>query len=252
MNLLRLKHLSPGSVPALFLHIQKTAGTTLVNHARQFYGASIASHGDYWGKDPKQLRDIAFVSGHMGYQYARQLMSGRFTFTFLRNPGERIISMYYFCKSRDPREFEIFRKAHEMSFTEFLKAALSDPCVRMHIWNNQVWQLAHGYTHLDDRTVYDFNETELLLLSKEHLAQFSYVGFTETFDTDSIAILKALRLPRPRPLPKQNISPERPKMETLPSDIRETLDELTHLDRRLYDYAKKEFSGTRVKRGGLW
>ncbi len=249
----RLISASPGTVPALFLHIQKTAGTALVSYARQFYGTNLTSHGEYWEKNPEQLCDVGFISGHMGYHFARQLMPGRLTFTFLRDPAERILSMYYFCANQDPSEFEIYQKAHEMELPVFLKAGLNDPCVRMHIWNNQVWQLAHGYTHLDSRTVDDFGETELMILAEEHLGQFSHVGFTETFDTDAATILKALRLPRPRRLPKVNVSPERPRVTEQSQEIKRLLDELTRLDRALYGHAREKFSmGQRKKRGGWW
>lgn len=244
----------PGTIPALFLHIQKTAGTSLVNHARQFYGASLTSHGECWGKNPEQLRNIGFISGHMGYDFARHLMPGRFTFTFLRDPAERILSMYYFCRNRDPGQFEIYRKAREMALPDFLKAALTDPCVRMHIWNNQVWQLAHGYTHLDGRTVDDFSEAKLMCLAKEHLGKFSYVGFTETFDTDAAAILRTLRLPEVTQVLRLNATPDRPKVAELSRGIKGMLDELTVLDRALYDYAWNEFSAKAGKsnRRGWW
>ena len=35
-------------------------------------------------------------------------MDKRYSFIFLRNPIERVLSYYYFCKSRDPKEFEIY------------------------------------------------------------------------------------------------------------------------------------------------
>jgi hypothetical protein len=231
----------PGTVPALFLHIQKTAGTSIVNLARQYYGDSITSHGEYWGRPREQLKYIAFISGHMGYHFALPLMENRFTFTFLRDPAERILSMYYFCKTRDPGEFEIYRRAHEMDLSCFLEAGLSNPCVRMHIWNNQVWQLAHGYTHLDDRTVDDFSEEELLRLAKAHIGELSYVGFTETIEKDSREILCALGIPQPSEIPVENITLDRPNVADISTKAREQLAQLTLLDRQLYDYALKKF-----------
>ena len=66
--------------------------------------------------------------------------------------------MYYFCQSRNPDEFEIYKKARDLNLHDFLAAGLTDRCVRKNIWNNQVWQLAHGYAHLDDRSIEDFGE----------------------------------------------------------------------------------------------
>jgi hypothetical protein len=244
---------SPGTVPALFLHIQKTAGTSIVHLARQFYGEGITSHGECWGRNPEELKHIGFVSGHIGYHFARPLMENRYAFTFLRDPAERILSMYYFCHGRNPDEFEIYQKARELDLVGFLEAGLTDHCVRKNIWNNQVWQLAHGYAHLDDRSIEDFGDAELLELAKTHLAQFSYVGFTETFDADAAVILRALGLPKVKRMPRMNASPERPEGKALSSEIKARLDELTVLDRALYDYAWTQFPAARRKnRGGWW
>jgi len=240
-------------IPALFLHIQKTAGSSLVNQARRFYGESLISHGGYSGKKPNQLRNIGFVSGHFGYHFAQHLMPGRFTFTFLRDPAERVLSMYYFCRNRNPDQFEIYRKAHELTLPDFLEAGLTDPCIRMHIWNNQVWQLAHGYAQLDNRAIDDFSGEELVLLAREHLGHFSFVGFTETFDTDAATVMKALRFPKVKQLPHLNANPEQYRVEELSPKIKLKLDRLTQLDRALYDNAWKEHSVTqRIKRRRWW
>jgi len=243
----------PGEVPALFLHIQKTAGTSIVHVARQYYGQNISSHGDCWGKAPEQLSHIGFISGHVGYNFIRPLMQKRYTFTFLRDPAERILSMYYFCKARDPSEFDIYQKAHEMDLSSFLAAGLSDPCVRMNIWNNQVWQLAHGYASPDGRTAEDFSEIELLHLAKTHLGEFSSVGFTESFASDSVRILKALGLPVIAEVPKMNATPGRPCAAEQSTAVRKLLSCLTELDRQLYEHALNELSTSgRAKHPGWW
>jgi hypothetical protein len=231
------KRVIAGEVKALFLHIQKTAGTSLVNVARPFYDQNISSHGEYWGRSYEQLKDIGFISGHIGYHFAKQFMGQRFSFTFLRDPGERILSMYYFCKGQNPNEFEIYKKAHDLDLQHFLEAAQWDPCIRMHIWNNQVWQLAYGYTHLDTKSIDDFDEAELLNLAKNHLLEFNFFGFTETFDADAAVILAKLGLPKTKHMPRFNDSPYRSSLLTMAPDIRLLIDELTALDRKLYQFA---------------
>ena len=234
----------PGSVPVLFLHLQKTAGTSILHLARKYYGDSIVSHGECWGKSPEQLRQFRFVSGHIGYDFARPLLQGRYTFTFLRDPAERILSMYYFCRTRDPAEYFIYKKARELDLLEFLEAGLHDPWVRKNIWNNQVWQLAHGYAHLDNRTITDFGEDDLLKLAKAHLAELSHVGLTETFATDVAPILKALGLPRMQNMPKLNDMPGRPGTLAQSPTVRRLLHRLTELDQELYAHARNMQQGS--------
>jgi hypothetical protein len=232
------KRKTAGQVKALFLHIQKTAGTSVIHLARQYYGSNLTSHGDCWNGRPQDFQDVGFVSGHIGYQFAKPLMHDRFSFTFLRDPVERILSMYYFCRDRNPDEFEIYRKANELDLTSFLEAALWDPCIRKNVWNNQVWQLAHGYAHQDNRTIGDFEASELLGLAKQHLLEFSFVGFTETFDTDASTILKHLSIPEPSRIPRLNDLPARPHSEELSPAVLNLLAELTVMDNQLYLFAE--------------
>lgn len=224
-------------IPALFLHIQKTAGTSLLEVARRHYGNSLTSHGDCWGHAPEKFKNLGFVSGHFGYDWARHLMEGRFSFTFLREPMERVLSMYYFCRNRNPGEFEIYKKAHALGLTEFLDASFDDPWIRKNIWNNQVWQLAHGYGHLDDRTINDFSESELLSRAKENLVKINYVGFVETIEKDGPEIFSDLKIEFPPILPRINKTGERPLLENVSPKVKCLLQEVTTLDRKLYEYA---------------
>ena len=221
---------------AVFLHIQKTAGTSIVNTARRYYG-EITSHGDCWGHRPEEFNDVRFVSGHIGYDFVKSLIPSRYSFVFLRNPVERVLSLYYFCRTRDPDEFPIYGKASELDLEGFLKAGFTDPVVRNNIWNNQVWQLAHGYANLDKRQINDFEPGHLLELATAHLEQFSYIGFTETFAEDRIAVLKGLGLPLTEECDVVNSNPGRPTAKDFSSNALKLLGQLTHLDQLLYDKA---------------
>jgi len=197
----------------------------------------MTTHGDCWGQRPRDLARVRFVSGHIGYDFARHLMRHRYSFTFLREPTERILSMYHFCRSRDPRKFIIYQRAHELELEEFLRAGFTDPWVKKNIWNNQVWQLAHGYAHLDKRTINDFDETQLLSLAKHHLDELSFVGFTETFQSDAVVVLNALALPSATKITRTNVTHLRPRRDDLSSATVALLDELTQLDQQLYRHA---------------
>ena len=237
-----------GTVRALFLHIQKTAGTAIVHAARRYYGDSITSHGECWGLDADDLEHVRFVSGHIGYDFASPLLQDRYSFTFLRDPISRILSMYYFCRSRDPGEFMIYRRAHELDLCEFLRAGFSDPWIKKNIWNNQVWQLAHGYAHRDGRTISDFTPAELFDMAQCHIKDISFIGFTETFQADASAVLSALALPVTA-MPIVNVTEARRQVEEIPREARLLLEELTVLDRRLYAYARSLRDGAAVRRG---
>lgn len=219
--------------PALFLHIQKTAGSAIVDAARRRYGDDLTRHADCWHLDPKRFAHVGFVSGHFGYDFARSLMPGRYCFTFLREPRERILSMYYFCRSRNPAQFVIYERANAMDLVQFLEAGFTDPWVRKNIWNNQTWQLCHGYSHLDDRTLEDFSPGEMLAGAWQHLQEFNHVGFTETLAADTRIVFRELALELEAPA-RVNVTGERPGLGDVGARERRLLDELTGLDRELY------------------
>jgi len=223
--------------PALFLHIQKTAGTSIIELARQHYNGSLISHGDFMGHKPEEFVKTLFVTGHFGYQFAECLMPSRYSFTFLRNPAERVLSFYYFCRTRDPNELSIYQKAHDFDLVRFLRAGLEDEIVRSRIWNSQVWRLAKGpILGVDDPIVVDSPE-EMLNRAISHLGNFSHIGFTETFEYDRKIILSALSIPETTKEVRVNVSENRPTADDLSPDESMALEELTALDQRLYQYA---------------
>lgn len=239
----------------IFIHIQKTAGTSMVDVARQHYQQNIISHGDYlkgvyhspFKKDfwiDKEVIDrfyhTPFLSGHFGYDFAKLFMDGRYTFTFLRDPIERVLSFYYFCKTRDPNEFETYRICQQFSLDEFLKMGLERPEIGFFIWNNQVWQLACGFGNLKNRDLSSFEAAELLDLAIQHLDDFSYVGLTETFEEDRDKILGDLGIEPPKEKIVSNATATRPTQKELPRSTLKLLEQLTQLDQILYQHVWSE------------
>ena len=121
--------------PAVFLHTQKTAGTTIVTLVASFLGGEyVTSHGDFMDDDGFDPATKPFISGHFGYDYAEELINTRYSFTFLRDPADRILSFYYFCRQSNPDEFPVYKLAHELSLNEFLEEGLSGSLISNYIF----------------------------------------------------------------------------------------------------------------------
>ena len=228
------------------MHIQKTAGTSITEAVRPYYQNDIVSHGDYLKHDTASLKNIPFISGHFGFEYARQFMDDRYSFTFLRDPVERILSFYYFSRTRDPAEFPIYRVAHEMDLAGYLRAGLDRKDVNTYLWNQQAWQLACGWHDPQRREIPDFTEKQILERAKAHVMEFHYIGFAESIAVDSKAILANLHVPVPESLVPANLTPERPKRNDLPAATIRLAEELTRLDAPLYEHAMD------LRRRGFW
>lgn len=224
-------------VPALFMHIQKTAGTSIINMAARHYGNSnISSHGSFVGRSPEEFSKTPFVSGHFGYDFAKKLMPGRFSFTFLREPIERVISFYSFCRSRNPDDLPIYRIAHDLELEGFLHAAKESEIVRRGIWNSQVWRMASG-PGLGTASFNEMSPDEMLTQAVANMSSFSFVGFTETFDNDVTYIGRALRFSSDIKPARVNITPFKVINGDLPLKTMKLIEELTYLDRKLYEIA---------------
>ena len=244
------------------MHIQKTAGTSIVHWIRESYtNKNVISHGDHldgWRDFPlidkffdpeitqNQFGHIPFISGHFGYDFAKLFLNKRFSFTFLRNPIERIISLYYFCLTRDPQEYEIYRLTQTVTLDQFLMLGLVDPSVKACIWNNQAWQLAHGYGNSSGKNISSFSPDEILELAIQHLDEFSYIGFAETFEEDRDHVLKALGIVPPLEKIVSNANPGRPTAKDLPPSTLKLLDELTQLDQILYKEAWSQKKANKI------
>ncbi|MBM9532292.1 sulfotransferase family 2 domain-containing protein, partial [Desulfoprunum benzoelyticum] len=167
---------------------------SLVHLAAAQYGReSIISHGDYVGHSPLFFSNIPFVSGHFGYAYIEPLVKNRKVFTFLREPRERVVSLYYYCCSKPMCDYPIYNIAHNNSLESFLELGFTDPVVKARIWNNQTWQLAYGYNSSPNKKAFSaFTLEQMLCLATYHLSKLDFVGIVESFDEDVQKLFKIL------------------------------------------------------------
>lgn len=86
--------------PIVFLHIPKTAGQTIHNALAAMVGkkyvSPIRTHTQATGDARQMPPGYALYSGHIDWTELETLPKGRFTFSVLRDPRERIASFYFF------------------------------------------------------------------------------------------------------------------------------------------------------------
>ena len=213
--------------------------------ARRCYGrGNVISHDDFLDDETPDLETIPFVSGHFGFDVVAPLLVDRFSFTFLRNPEDRLISLYDFCRRKAP-DTPLQEAAQGRTIEQFLLLAQRDsgahPSVREAIWNNQVWQLASGRSKDSESrnakaSTNDLSNEALLERAIQNASKLNYVGFQETFDVDVDEIFKTLvGFWRPR-VRRDNVTPNKLRTAKLSDACKQILQEMTELDTRLYDH----------------
>ena len=187
----------------VFVHIPKTAGTTLHAILTSLFAASevCPERFNAIGSYPAaELARFRLYSGHFDVTNAELIPGPRQLFTMLRDPVARLQSLYYFQKAHEPEIIDkdglhLARLANACAPEEFFAL----PEIRRHpaINNTMVRFLAGGWTmNRWEAAAPDAPEetvAELQVMAKAataNLSRFVAVGITERFD-DSMRVLFA-------------------------------------------------------------
>ena len=127
------------------------------------------------GRDPRswpswRRKGIQLVAGHMPFGFAQYFPGASEYVTFVREPVSRAVSDYHFCRKNPANP--AFAAANRMSLTEFVEANLSFTRNGQTRWLSNA---AYGARFSSDEA--------MLEQAMRNLAQISFVGLTEEFDT---------------------------------------------------------------------
>ncbi len=226
---------------AIFLHIPKTAGTTLHTILTRQYPENTLvhlrgnPHIDSAIEQFKQLPDdqkakIRLLTGHFEYGIHQYLPQPATYFTLLRDPVERVMSYYYFIlrTPEHPRYEEMTR--NKIGIKTFVNEILTD--------NNQTRMVAGAWMSSEQPC------TEATLQkAKAHIrAHFALVGLTSEFDTSLFLLKKRLGWQSIPTYDKRNVASNRPKRQTLTDLERAAIYETHAFDVALYQYVQAQFA----------
>jgi hypothetical protein len=223
----------------LYLHVPKTAGTTIRGIAYAHYGEArvapiYSGEPMYLGIEefaalPETLRDRAeFVIGHVMFGFHRYL-SGKRPFqyaTMVRDPMRRCASLF-----------------NHLAMTRFQGRA---PALSALLEGREGVQFNNHQTRLLSGMNAPLGQCPRAMLDKavENIEQvFVFVGITELFEESLLLAEAVLGWPL-RPYETRNVSARIPGWrlhelaDTADRDALVRLEELNSLDRELYDYAR--------------
>jgi hypothetical protein len=184
-------------VPTLFIHIHKTAGTSLLQQLADEVGREhICPHPFEWQirMTPKiELAKYRIYAGHLSASALQFVVGDLQCITMLREPRVRLLSAYFYWKSQSgsqPRH-AFYERIAQMSLMDFLTD--DDPIIVRATWNVQARIVAGGqFGGMNDHRTNifgpDLSPAELAVAAVERLGRFRLVGITERY-AESVALL---------------------------------------------------------------
>lgn len=226
----------------IFLHIPKAGGRTFHSILNKLYkpseryliaGIINESIKDFQNLTNDQRENIKLLMGHMPFGLHKYFNNPSIYITMLRNPIDRILSLYYYIL-RTPTHYLYNVVAGEnMSLEDFIYSDI------LEIDNLQTRLLSGSGRDVG------FGECskKLLDISIKNIHEyFAVVGISERFDETLLLMKNELGWKRVPLYLRGNVTKKRPRKKDIPKKIIEKIESLNCLDRELYEYFKKSFN----------
>jgi len=180
----------------------------------------------------REGRHIKVLTGHVAHIPGCKPYESRYTFTLLRNPVSRALSVYYyFCKQGHGAGLfsAVDAESQKVTLEEFVdgKVAGGDA-----VSNFQV-------RHLAALQVEGASE-DPLEAAKATLRSYHLFGLQEQFDDFATLLLRDLGLPDMASLPRENVSAAYRGAEQIPASTRELIERKNELDVALWNWAREQ------------
>lgn len=233
--------------PVIFLHIPKTAGTTLSHIIeRQYSSEHIVSFGSDTHKSIQKFKSLSrkrrarirMLKGHMGFGLHKYFpnnanRSPAVYFTLMRNPVERVISHYHHVLQYPTHYLYTYTNNGLLDLDSFLKTKIP-------------LMLDNGQTRLIsgvwENVPFGACDADILAIAKKNLHEhFALLGLTERFDETLCLLRIVLGWSHDIAYVRTNVATQRPRPEEVSAETRATIIECNQLDIALYKYATQLF-----------
>jgi hypothetical protein len=191
-----------------FFHVGKVGGTSLVSVLQSLYDpAEICPRPEkrVWDAEfAAEARRYKLITGHFDVDFMREVGEPGITLCMLRNPYERIRSLYDFWRSFTWRSIDEGlppingqRFAKLVTFHEFVLAG--NAFIRKRVWNAATRQLlGKRYQALEK------NQERAALEAFEVLKSLHWFGISEFSDESLRRLAPILKISAPRDMPRLN------------------------------------------------
>jgi hypothetical protein len=232
----------------IFLHLPKCGGTTLNRIIEWEYPPlqifSIDPSFFRWSHrkvsrwSRERLGRMKVFKGHMPFGLHERLPQPATYITYLREPVERVISEYYFALHY--RLHPQYQRMQTLTLADYV-------CKTPH--HNLQTKLIAGRGNYPDFLAGECDDGTVAL-AKENLARhFRFAGLTERFD-EGLAILKLLFGWNIAQYASFNVTPIRPRKDTVPASTQELIAERNRHDVALYRHVEVLYREMLTRHGG--
>jgi hypothetical protein len=221
----------------IFLHVPKTAGTTLNQILWRQYQSRIVhriqkiipgrSVEDFRAMTEAEKSRVRIVTGHIDFGFHEFLPRPCEYITILRDPVDRIISHYYYV-SRDPNHYlypEV--KGRKLTLADYVRSGLTPE-----LDNAQVKQIAGEFVGYGQCT-----RGHLERAKRNITDHFVVAGLSERFDETLLLLKRQLHWSAPYYV-KENVTPNRPSRDNIDPAARRAIEEVNALDMELWEFVR--------------
>ena len=218
--------------PVVFVHIPKTAGSTLYSILRDSHGLSqlykihmnAESLAQFHNLDEQTKRKLRVIYGHVDMSVANLLPPDAMYVTMVREPIDRVISYYYYTKYMCDDQW------HEIALRTPLERFIPVSGIK-DLDNGMVRRLSG----VGDGPALGECTREMLEHAKRNADRFSLIGLTTRFDESYALMAKLFGWPI-RCYRREKHNRRRPVEMVVAPAVREQLMTFNALDQELYRY----------------